>query len=452
MTQALRTALAAAAPGDLMARHRAGPATVQRAVARLAREGLVEARPGRGTFVAPRVPATAAEREPDLAWQAVALGEAAGGRAVEPALADLLGFPASGAVSLGNGYTDAELQPLGALAAALGRAARRPGAWGRMPPEGLEELRAWFAREAGGRLRPHDLVLCPGGQSALGTAFRALAGPGESVVVESPAYLGALAAARAAGLRPVPVPTDAGGVRPDLLAAALAASRARLVVLQPLLANPTGATLAADRRAAVLDAVARAGAFLVEDDWSRGLGPAEGEPPPLAADDVDGHVVYVRSLTKPAAPSLRVAALGARGAAGARLRAARLADDFQLSGPLQQAALELVAAPAWARHARRRAALLRERHAAAHEALAAWAPALRPVVRPRGGLYLWCALPEGADDAQVAADARAAGVLVIAGTPWFPAEPPGAFLRLSLAAAPPADVREGIRRLGAVLA
>jgi DNA-binding transcriptional MocR family regulator len=240
-------------------------------------------------------------------------------------------------------------------------------------------------------------------------------------------------------------------VRPDLLEAALAASRARLVVLQPLLANPTGATLAADRRSAVLEAVARAGAFLVEDDWSRGLGPADAEPPALAADDVDGHVVYVRSLTKPGAPSLRVAALGARGAAGARLRAARLADDFQLAGPLQQAALEVVASPAWARHARRRAALLRERHAAAHEALAAHAPALRPVVRPRGGLYLWCALPEGADDVQVAADARAAGVLVIAGTPWFPAEAPGAFLRLSLAAASPADVREGVRRLGGVL-
>jgi len=458
VAQALRAAVASAAPGDrlpsvreLMARHGAGPGTVGRAVARLVREGLVEARPGRGTYVAARPEGADGQRAGDLGWQAVALGEAAAARTVESALADLLDLPGPGAVSLGNGYTDAELQPLGALSAALARAARRPGAWGRTAPEGLEELRAWFAREAGGRLRAHDLTLCPGGQSALGTAFRALGAPGDVVVVESPAYLGALAAARGAGLRPVPVPTDAGGVRPDLLAAALAASRARLVVLQPLRANPTGATLAADRRAAVLDAVARAGAFLVEDDWSRGLGPAEDEPPPLAADDVDGHVVYLRSLTKAAAPSLRVAALGAQGAAGARLRAARVVDDLLLAGPLQQAALELVGAPAWVRAARRRAALLRERHLAAEEALAAHAPALRPVLRPRDGLFLWCALPGELDDARVAAAARAAGVVVTAGTPWFPAEAPGPFLRLSLAAAGPAEVREGIRRLGTVL-
>jgi DNA-binding transcriptional MocR family regulator len=378
LTQALRARAAAGAPGErlpsvraLMAEHRAGPATVQRAVARLAAEGLVEARPGRGTFVVR--PRAGREREPDLGWQAVALG---GRPAPDPALGDLLALPRPGAIPLGSGYTDEELQPLGALAAALARAARRPGAWGRLAPEGLEELRAWFAREAGGRLRAHELVLCPGGQSALGTALRALAAPGEPVLVESPAYLGALAAARGAGLRPVPVPTDADGVRPDLLAAALAASGARLVVLQPLWANPTGATLAPGRRAAVLEAVARAGAFLVEDDWSRGLGFAGGrEPAPLAAEDEDGHVVYVRSLTKAAAPSLRVAALGARGAAGARLRAARLVDDFLLAGPLQQAALELVASPGWARHRRRAAAVLRERHAAALRALAAHAPA-----------------------------------------------------------------------------
>jgi histidinol-phosphate/aromatic aminotransferase/cobyric acid decarboxylase-like protein len=66
---------------------------------------------------------------------------------------------------------------------------------------------------------------------------------------------------------------------------------------------------------------------------------AEADPPPLpAAGDPDGHVVYVRSLTKSAAPGLRVAGIGARGAAGARLRAARIVDDFFVSGPLQEAA------------------------------------------------------------------------------------------------------------------
>jgi DNA-binding transcriptional MocR family regulator len=427
-----------------MARHRASPVTVQRAIARLAQEGLVVPRPGRGTFVAERT--VVADDLPDLSWQAVALGSPRGDSA---GLGELLALPPPGAIPLSTGYLDPELQPLAAAGAALGRAARRPGAWARGPVEGREELRAWFAREAGGGFGAHDRVVCPGGQSGLATAFRALAAPGEPIVVEAPTYLGALAAARAAQLRVVPVPTDADGIRPALLAEAFERSGARLLYAQPTFANPHGATLGPGRRAAVLDVVAAAGAFLVEDDWARDLA-IDGDPaPPLAAADRHGHVVYIRSLSKPAAPGLRVAAVGARGAAGERLRAARIIDDFFVSGPLQEAALELVASPAWRRHLRTLHDALRERRDALAAAVARDLPALRLTLLPAGGLHLWFALPDRADDTAIAARAAAGGVTVGPGRMWFGAEPPGPHLRLSFAGADPARLAEGVRRLGA---
>ena len=432
-----------------MAVHRASPLTVQRAIGRLAGEGLVEPRPGRGTFVAaPPGAATAAATAPDLSWQSVTLGA----RAVEEAaLQELLALPPAAAIPLSSGYLEPDLQPLAALGAALARAARRPAAWDRGPVEGREELRAWFAREAGGRMRAHDMVVCPGGQAAMATAFRALASPGETILVESPTYVGAIAAARAAGVRVVPVASDADGVRPGLLADALRRTGARVFYCQPLYANPHGATLAADRRPAVLDAVAAAGAFLIEDDWARDLAIDADPPPPLAAADPDGHVVYLRSLTKSAAPGLRVAAVGARGAAGARLRAVRIVDDLFVAGPLQEAALELLASPAWRRHLRRLRGALRARRDALAGALERHLPELRVAVRPAGGLHLWAALPDGADDIALAAAAAARDVVVYPGRPWFPAEPPGPFLRLTFAGAPPEMLEEGVRRLtGAV--
>ncbi len=450
--QDLRAVALAAPPGErlpsvreLMARHRASPVTVQRAVAALAAEGLVEPRPGRGTFVADRPPAQA---PPDLSWQAVALGE----RAVDDStLQDLLALPPPGAIPLSSGYLAPELQPIAAVGAALARAARRAGAWERGPVEGREELRAWFALQSGGALRAHDVVVCSGGQPALSTAFRALAAAGEPVLVESPTYLGAIVAARAAGLRVVPVPSDSDGVRPELLAEALARTGARVVYCQPLYANPHGSVLAAHRRAEVLGAVGRAGAFLVEDDWARDLSAGDDPPPPLAADDRDGHVVYVRSLTKSAAPGLRVAGIGARGAAGARLRAARIVDDFFVSGPLQEAALEIVSSPAWRRHRRRLRGELRARRDALVAALARHLPGLAPPAVPAGGLHLWVALPDGTDDVAVATAAAAEGVVVFPGRPWFAAEPPGPFLRLTYAAAPPDALDEGVKRLARVL-
>jgi DNA-binding transcriptional MocR family regulator len=453
--QDVRTAARDLPPGsrlpsvrELMARHHASPVTVQRAISRLAGEGLVIPRPGRGTYVAERPaahpqPASA----PDLGWQQVALAD--GPAPPAGALDGLLTLPPAGAIALSGGYLDPELQPTAALGAALGRAARRPAAWGRLPVEGLEELRAWFAREAGGHIRSHDVIVCPGGQSSLATAFRALASPGEPVLLESPTYLGAIAAARAAGLRAIPVPADRDGVRPELLADALALTGARLFYCQPLFANPHGAVLAAGRREAVLDAVRAAGAFLIEDDWARDLAIDADPPAPLTTLDPDGHVIQIRSLTKVAAPGLRVAAVCARGPAGARLRSARMVDDFFVSGPLQHAALDLVTSPAWRRHRRALRVALGQRRDALLAAVQEHLPEVQ-TAPPAGGLHLWLRLPEGVDDAALAARAEAAGVIVSPGRPWFPAEPPAPHLRLTFAAAPPADLAEGVRRLAAV--
>ncbi len=437
-----------AAPGtrlpsvrELTVRHQASPVTVTEGIRRLVAEGLIEARPGKGTFVAaPPVVRPA----PDLSWQTVALGARRPG---EDEMQALLALPRSGAIPLSGGYLDAGLQPAAALGSALARAARQPAAWQRGPVEGREDLRDWFAREAGAGLRADDMVICPGGQAALSTALRALTAPGDTLLVESPTYLGALAAARAAGLRLVPVPADADGVLPDQLAAAFARTGARLFYCQPLYANPTGATLAAHRRAEVADAVRDAGAFLIEDDYARDL-TVDGEPPPpLAADDPDGHVIHLRSLTKSAAPGLRVAAIGARGPAGARLRTSRLLDDLFVAGPLQQAALEVVTAPAWRRHRRALRTALRTRRAALLTALRRHLPDLAPRAIPRGGLHLWVRLPEGTDDVALATAAAAEGVVVFPGRPWYPAEPPAPHLRLTYAAAPPDLMDEAVRRL-----
>ncbi|SCL44384.1 DNA-binding transcriptional regulator, MocR family, contains an aminotransferase domain [Micromonospora citrea] len=452
IVQDLRGLVAAAAPGDrlpsvreLTVRHHASPVTVTEAIRQLVAQGLVEARSGRGTFVAA---APAPRRAADLSWQTVALGPRPAG---EDDMQALLALPPAGAIPLSGGYLDPDLQPAAALGAALARAARQPASWQRGPVEGREDLRAWFAREAGGGLGVGDVVICPGGQAALSSAFRALAAPGETLLVESPTYLGALATARAAGLRVVPVPADADGVRPDHLAATLTRTGARLFYCQPLHANPTGATLAAHRRAEVLAAVHDAGAFLVEDDYARDL-TIDGEaPPPLAATDPDGHVVYLRSLTKSAAPGLRVAAVGARGPAGARLRGARLLDDFFVAGPLQQATIEFVTSPAWARHRRAVRAALQARRAALLTALRRHLPQLAPHPVPRGGLHLWARLPDGTDDVALAAAAADEGVVVFPGRPWHAAEPPAPHLRLTYAAAAPELMDEAVRRLSRAL-
>ncbi|MEU9333539.1 PLP-dependent aminotransferase family protein [Streptomyces sp. NPDC048290] len=437
----------------LVERFRVSPVTVSRALAQLAAEGLVVTRPGAGAFRArPRTPLT---RTGDTSWQEVALS-ADGAADLVPRTVDASGVticlaaPPPGVIEFNGGYPHPSLQPEKAMAAALSRAGRRPGAWGRPPLDGLPELREWFARGIGDTVTAADVLISAGGQSALTTALRALAPPGAPVLVESPTYPGMLAIARAAGLRPVPVPVDADGVRPALLADAFRATGARVFVCQPLFQNPTGAVLSADRRPDVLRIAREAGAFVVEDDFVRRLAHDDAGPlpRPLAADDPDGVVVHVSSLTKATSPSLRVGALAARGPVLERLRAIQVVDTFFVPRPLQEAALELVGSPAWARHLRRLSGELRARRAAMTAGLALRLPGLALPHIPVGGYHLWLRLPEGADETRLHTAALRAGVAFTPGRPYFSAEPPAAHLRLSFAAvAGTEEIAEGLRRL-----
>ncbi|MFF5567334.1 PLP-dependent aminotransferase family protein [Streptomyces sp. NPDC012623] len=460
LANSLRSELNRYSPGGklpssraLVERFRVSPVTVSRALARLAAEGLVTTRPGAGAFRAPA--RTATPRPGDTSWQEITLSADAPADAV-PRTVDASGVlvtlaePAPGVIEFNGGYLHPSLQLEQAMGAALARAGRRPGAWGRPPVDGLPGLRDWFARGIGETRTAAEVLITAGGQSALTTALRALAPPGAPLLVESPTYPGMLAIARAAGLRPVPVPVDAEGVRPELLAAAFRASGAKVFICQPLFQNPTGAVLSAARRPEVLRIAREAGAFVVEDDFVRRLvhedaGPLPG---PLAADDPDGVVVHVCSLTKATSPSLRVAALAARGPVLERLRAIHVVDTFFVPRPLQEAALELVGSAAWSRHLRTLSAELTHRRNAMTAALRSALPELALPYVPAGGYHLWPRLPDGTDERAVVSAALRAGVAVAPGRPYFGAEPPAAHLRLSFAAVAGAgEITEGVRRL-----
>jgi DNA-binding transcriptional MocR family regulator len=451
LRSALRDSALGMRPGDrlpstreISARHRVSPVTVSRALADLRAEGVLVTRPGSGTYVADRRTTTPVQ-EIDTSWQTVTLGD----RTVDAAsVAFLLAPHQAGAISLAGGYPHPSLLPTRALAAALGRAARRPDAAERPPLQGLAGLRAWFAQSVNASLGADDVLITTGGQSALSAAFRAIVPAGGCLLVESPTYIGALAAARAARLSPVPVPTDRGGLRTDLLADAFAATGARALYCQPTYQNPTGSVLATERRRKVLAIARDAGAFVIEDDYARWLAHERPAPPPLIADDDDGRVVQIASITKVTSPNLRIGALLARGPVAERLRSLRIVDDFFVPRPLQEAAIELLGAPSWAGRLAALARALADRRAVLLAALAEHLPEARPTGVPAGGLNVWVALPDALDDLALAQASRTAGVLISPGRPYHAAEPPRPYARLSFASAPDAaTLEEGVRRL-----
>jgi DNA-binding transcriptional MocR family regulator len=432
---------------EICASAQVSPVTVQKAVRLLVTEGLVEARPGVGNFVLRADHATAARG--DFAWQTTALGGAwplsAGtwGSGVRPV--------AEGTIRMHSTYPAEELLPAGPVRAALSRAIRTPSLWEAAPGAGLPGLRAWFATELSQaapnavHVAPDDVVIVSGGQAGIAAALTAVTRPGDKIVMESPTYWGGIAAARAHGLDIVPIARTSDGIDPGDLDRALTDTGARLVYAQPQFANPTGQTWSPAVRRAVLRLLAEHKAFLIEDDWARDFALDAAAPPPLAVGDADGHVIYVRSLTKSLGPAIRVAAVLARGGVRSRIESSRMTHELYTSGILQQAAFEVVRDPAWARHARTMRTRLRDRRARLAAALEN--AGLRDFAMPPGGLSLWLRLPDGADSATVTARCLQSGLALSAGDEWFPAEPSGEYLRLSFANADPARFPEAAQIL-----
>jgi DNA-binding transcriptional MocR family regulator len=453
----LRGWIAGAAPGSrlpstrsLVAEYQASPVTVQKALQALAAQGLIESRPGVGTFV--RAVRTA--RPSDYGWQTAALRAP---QSPSRSASATMRNTSNDTIGFHSGYPDRELLPERLVRAALARAARGDAALSRPPAPGLPELQSWFAHELGAATpagttppTPSDVIVLPGSQGGLSSIFRALVGHGQPLLMESPSYWGAILAATQAGVRIVPVPSGPDGPDPEELARAFEETGARLFYSQPNYANPTGAQWPTRRGEQVLDVVRANGAFLVEDDWAHDFG-ITSTPVPIATRDDSGHVVYLRSLTKSVSPAIRVAAVIARGPARERILADRAAESMYVSGLLQAAALDVVTQPAWQTHLRSLRHQLQSRRDLLVSSLREHAPQAHLSLIPKGGLNLWARLPDGTDLEKLTRDCENAGVIIAVGTEWFPAEPAGPFIRLNYAGPNPSAFPEEARILGQAL-
>lgn len=453
----LRRWVDAAAPGmrlpstrSLVAEHQVSPATVQKAVRTLVAAGVVETRPGVGNFVR----GVRRLASSDYGWQTAALGEAT---PREPRRSSSLASAPPEAIAWHSGYPDRELLPERLVRAAFARAARNDAAVLRPPEAGSDELRAWFARELAavtvdGVAPPvaTDALVTPGSQSALSASFRALVGVGGTLLIESPTYWGAILAARQAGIRLIPIPSGRDGIDADELERALRRTGARVLYAQPTFANPTGALWSAELRERVLELVRQHGAFLIEDDWARDFGMVT-TPPPLAAQDADGHVVYLRSLTKSVSPAVRVATVIARGPVRERILATARAESMYVSGVLQAVAHDVVSQSGWRSYRRGLGRQLLARRDALIAALALESPMVQPQGAPPGGLNLWVRLPDPVDLAELIRDCRADGLLLGPGGEWFPGEASGNFVRLNFSGPNPGAFPTGARILADAL-
>ena len=325
--------------------------------------------------------------------------------------------------------------------------------------QGMETLRQLIcevmAEEGILDVDPADVVVTTGSQSAQDIATKIFCDPGDVVLCEDPTYVGALNTFEVYEVDVQPVTMDEDGLIPEQLSATIERLKndgrtIKFLYTVPSFNNPSGITLAADRRQQVVD-ICRAHGILVVEDNPYGLLRFDGKPlAPLRAGNPD-DVLYLGSFSKIFAPGVRL---------GWALVPRHLHRRFYLASeavvlcpsPLTQMLVSAFLTDYdWRAHVRTMRTQYRDRCAAMVEALQDYLPDGVGWTRPEGGFFVWLTLPEGTDTYPLLHEAIEAGVVFIPGAAFTPSGKPSHQLRLAFSAVSPANIREGVRRLAPIL-
>jgi DNA-binding transcriptional MocR family regulator len=418
--------------------------TVLQAYRLLEARRIVAARPKSGFFVLPSerlTPAQPRTARPEPAAASVTTGELI--------VRFLEGVADPRLIALGTALPDAALLPTARLARTLGAVARRDRIRSAMisNPSGAEELRLEIARRTiatRAPVSPDDVVVTAGCAEAIALALRALTRPGDTVVVESPAYFGTLQAIEGLGLRALEVPTDPReGVDLEALDHALGANAPAAVVLTPNVHNPLGFVMSESRKRELAYLLDDHGIPIIEDETYAELHFGLDRPAPLRAFVRSAALLSCGSFSKTLAPAYRVGWI-VPGRYRSEIMRLKAATSVATSMPPQLAVAELLRSGGYDHHLRNLKTALRGNVQRLTNEVVGRFPAGTRISSPAGGFLLWVELPDEVNALELYQRCRKRGVSLAPGPVFSATGGNRNFIRLNAGLLWSAQIERGL--------
>ncbi|OGB22190.1 MAG: 2-aminoadipate aminotransferase [Burkholderiales bacterium RIFCSPLOWO2_02_FULL_57_36] len=320
------------------------------------------------------------------------------------------------------------------------------------PTDGYAPLREWIADSLsidGAKIVPEQVLMVSGSQQGLDLLAKILIDEGSKVLVETPSYLGALQAFSLYRPEFVSLPTDDAGLLPDAVSAV--GQGARLLYALPNFQNPTGRTLSIVRRASLVDTCAKMGLPLIEDDPYGALS-YSGDPLPKMLTMNPGGVIYMGSFSKVLTPGIRLGYVVAPLPLIRKLEQVKQAADLHTAQLTQMVVHEVIKDGFLTQHIPTIRSLYADQCRAMLAALTEFFPASVVWTKPDGGMFIWITLPKHIDSTQLLDEAIGQHVAFVPGAPFYANAPEHNTLRLSFVTVPPEKIREGVAKLGKLIA
>jgi 2-aminoadipate transaminase len=340
--------------------------------------------------------------------------------------------------------------------------------------EGLPELRdllVGFLAGHGLELSREELIVTSASQQSLDLVGKIFLDRGDTVITENPSYLGALSAFRSYGVRFLPVDMDREGLITSVLARELQELKSssgsgeeyyqnmpKFIYTIPDFQNPSGITMSLARRRELLEIAADYDLLIVEDvpyKWLRFAGEDLPMLSTLERQSAGGgrRVIGLYTFSKILSPGLRLGWVTADPAVIDKFVQAKQGVDLCTSSLSQAIAAEFLKSGALEGAIRRNREAYARKAGAMLEALQRHMPRLPGLnwTAPQGGMFLWLVLPEPLDADRMFKEALEANVAYVVGSAFYPNGGGHNAMRLNFSFPSEEEIREGIRRLAALI-
>ncbi|MDZ7400975.1 MAG: PLP-dependent aminotransferase family protein [candidate division KSB1 bacterium] len=324
--------------------------------------------------------------------------------------------------------------------------------------EGLPEFREFIAQWAKQHehidITADQILLTTGSTQGMDLAGKTLINPGDLICAELPTYF--LGAFTIYGAKVIGIPIDDHGIQTDQFEQKLKelyrnGQRIKLLYIQPNFQNPTGATLALDRRHQVIQLANEYNFMIVEDNPYGDINFEAQSLPALKALDRSERVIYLRSFSKVFSPGIRLAWAAGEAQVIRKMAIAKQYIDACSCTLSQYLMYEFCKRGYLEQQIQKNISFYQAKRDFMLQALERYFPESVQWNRPKGGFFIFVRLPDYMDAGEILEEAVANNVAFISGAPFYIDGSGCNTMRLSYAQSSNHEIEQAIKVIGQII-
>ena len=296
-----------------------------------------------------------------------------------------------------------------------------------------------------------SLIITSGAQQVMDLATKALCDLGDTVICECPSFIGSLNCFRSYGCNLAGVPVEADGINIEKLEEAIKnAVNPRFIYTIPNFQNPSGATMSLEKRKAVYELAKKYGLLILEDNPYGDLRVSGEDIPSIKSFDEDGIVIYAGSFSKLLAPGIRVGYIVAPSPIIAKMTVGKQASDVHTPVFSQMLVDKWMEQNDVGAHIEKIREIYSRKLNLMCDLIDSELGGFVKYVRPEGGLFVWCELPENVNMLEFVKDCIANKVAVVPGSAFMINDEETNCFRMNFSTPSDEKIVEGMKLLGKV--